>query len=366
MSTQYKVYGKKPDGTLNICRAKPEFRGKGTCKHEAHVEIDAKGAEALVQRYNEKILEEAFETFNKNSKNGNSYPNNVTENNIQSHDGGKVISKKELIEGANKVAEQFDTEDWKTIQDFYGNYRKRLSDNKLRESYDNAVENISSYLKSDDEDAQNLRKFLGDKVDTDELSNIIVHEVGAMTKAEKWRFGKKVSVKRVLFSSLDNDMTKERYVASVMFFGGRCCYCNKVLRKNPPPESQASGEHITPVSPENLNDIHGGTRYGNMVLACVKCNRDRGNKELVQWMQETKCVPEENKKHALGRIQAFRKFALYHEYTREENDRILQVSKEITDYMSTLRDNSGVYNDGAGEKIKEKIKIALYDLKHGK
>lgn len=365
MSTQYKVYGKKPDGTLNICRAKPEFRGKGTCKHEDHVEIEAHHATDLVKRYNEKILEENFSKFGTDNKNNNKMPSDVSEDNIQSHEGGQSLSKKELVEGANKIAENFNEQDWKVIQDFYKNYHKRLSDNDLKKSYKNAVDNISEYLQSDDEDAENLRKFLGDEIDTDELSNIIVHEVGAMTKSEQWRFGKKVSVKRVLFSSLDNDMTRERYIASVMFFGGRCCYCNKVLRKNPPPESQASGEHLTPISPENSEDTHGGTRYGNMVLACVKCNRDRGNKELVQWMQNTKCIPEKNKKQSLGRIQAFRKFALYQEYSREEQDRILNAAKDISEYMNTMRDKSGVLEDGSGVKIKERIKIVLYDLKHG-
>lgn len=364
VSTQYKVYGKKPDGTLNICRAKPEFRGTGTCKHVDHVNIDSHGADNLVQRYNEEVLAKNFETFRKTNKNNNDFPNTVTEDNIQSHDGGKVLSKKELLEGAGKVAEQFTNEDWKAIQDFYKSYTKRLRTEEIKKHYDSAVDNISTFLKSNDATAVNLRKFLGNKIDPDELSGIIVNEVGAMTKAEKWRFGKKVSVKRVLFSSLDNDMTRERYIASVMFFGGRCCYCNRVLRKNPPPESQASGEHLTPISPENPQDIHGGTRYGNMVLACVKCNKSRGNKELVSWVQSTKCIPEENKKEALGRIQAFRKFALYSEYDREENDRILKVSKEVNEYMNSFRDKSGVFVEGSGEKIKERIKIALYDLKH--
>ena len=356
----YVVYGRKPDGTLSICRAKPEFRGKGTCKHGDHVELDKAEAQSYVREHNEKAIAEQFENA---ALQNNQFPHNVSADEIQSYSKGAVLSREELTQGANKIATSFRNEDWKMIQDFYSLYHRRLSDSALHKKFNDASANIADYLKSDDETAVKLREFFGRKVDLDELSSIIVYQVKAMTAAEKWRINKRASMVRIFFSSLNNDMTKERYIASVLFFGGRCCYCNNVLRKNPPPGNQASGEHITPLSPDDPNGVHGGTRYGNMALACVSCNADRKNTELVEWIQKTRRIPEKDKKFALGRIQAFREFALYKDYTQEESDRIAEKAKELQDFVSSQRDN-GVYLDGAEAKIQERIKIALYDLRH--
>lgn len=357
----YVVYGRKPDGTLSVCRATPEFRGKGTCKHGEHMEMEKSEGQAFVKEHNEKILAEIL--GGKRSLRNNQYPEQVSADHIQSHSKGAVLSKEELTNGANKIAASFRNEDWKMIQDFYSLYHRRLSDAALHKKFEDASANIADYLKSDDDTAVKLREFLGRKVDLDELSSIIVYQVKAMTAAEKWRINKRASMTRIIFSSLNNDMTKERYVASVLFFGGRCCYCNAVLRKNPPPGQQASGEHITPLAPEKEGSVHGGTRYGNMALACVACNADRKNTDLVEWIQKTRCIPLKDKKFALGRIQAFREFALYEDYSQEESDRIAEKAKELQDFVSSQRVD-GVYFDDAEQKIQEKIKIALYDLRH--
>jgi len=360
----YRVYGTKPDGTLNVCRAKPEYRGRGTCKHEEHVELERAGAEAFVAKYNEKALEEYYaqqekerEALLKNRR----MPENVSADEIQSHSGGRVLSKEELTRGANKVSESFKKNDWEFINEFNKKYDSRMGFNHR---FKDAAENISDYLKSDDETASKLRDFLGDEVNLDEFSEIIVYQVKAMNYAEKWVKGKRPSMKRVIFSTLNNDMTKKRYISSVLFFGGRCCYCNKVLRKNPPPGHQASGEHITPLSPENPDAVHGGTRYGNMALACVACNRDRKNTDLVEWVSKTRCIPAKDKVFVLGRIQAFREFALYEEYTKEENDRILETVNELQDFVAKCRKGDGQYIDNYNELINERLKIALYDLRH--
>lgn len=357
----YVVYGRKPDGTLSICRATPEFRGRGTCKHGDHMELEKSESQSFVKEFNEKALAERLE--NRGLENSQ-FPQDVSADNIQSHSKGAVLSKEELTQGATKVAASFRNQDWKMIQDFYSGYHRRLSDSKLHKKFEDASANIADYLKSNDETAVKLREFLGRKVDLDELSSIIVYQVKAMTAAEKWRIAKRASMTRIFFSSLNNDMTKERYIASVLFFGGRCCYCNNVLRKNPPPGNQASGEHITPLSPDDPNGVHGGTRYGNMALACVSCNADRKNTELVEWVQKTRRIPVKDKKFALGRIQAFREFALYEDYTKEESDRISEKAKELQDFVSSQRGEDGKYFEDAESKIQERIKIALYDLRH--
>lgn len=361
MSKGYVIYGKKPDGTLSICRARPEFRGKGVCKHGDHVELSRKDVSSFVKEYNEEVLAEQFET---SSLVDNQFPNNVSADRVQSHRKGAVISREELTEGANKVALSISNEDWGLIQSFYKTYAQRLNDKELDKKFFYASDNIADYLKSDDETAVKLREFLGKKVDLDELSSIIVYQVKAMTSAEKWRINKRASMTRIFFTSLNNDMTKERYIASVLFFGGRCCYCNKVLRKNPPPGSQASGEHITPLSPDDPNGVHGGTRYGNMALACVSCNRDRKNTELVEWVRKTRRIPAKDKKFALGRIQAFREFALYKDYSKEESDHISKKAQELQAFVSSQRGEDGNYFENSESKIQERIKVALYDLRH--
>lgn len=365
MKKNYTIYGTKPDGTLNICRARPEYRGKGSCKHGEHVEVDRIGAEKFVAEYNEQALEEHYKKLaleeEKRLRNRR-MPENVSADEIQSHKGGRVLSKEELTKGANQVAQNFRNTDWNFINEFHKKYDMRMGGH--HQHFDDASANIADYLKSDDEVAVKLREFLGDEVNLEEFSDIIVYHVKAMTFSEKWAKGKRPSMKRVIFSTLNNDMTKTRYVSSVIFFGGRCCYCNKVLRKNPPPGNQASGEHITPLSPENPDAIHGATRYGNMALACVACNGDRKNTDLVEWVQKTRCIPNKDKVFVLGRIKAFREYALYEEYTKEENDRILDKVNELQEFVVNCRKGDGQYIDNANEKINEKIKIALYDLKN--
>lgn len=367
MTVETKVYGRKADGTLDICKASPENRGKGNCTHEDHVEITGMNPSLIANRHNEKVLEDSFSKLPEKVVD-NLYPKNVTEDRIQSHDGGPVLTKEELVDSANAIAETISKEDWSIIKDFYGNFNRRLTDEEITERYDSVSSNIETFLKGKSATAKKVRGFLGDKVNLAEFSSILTHQVNSMTASIRWGFKRKrhPSVKRIILTSLDNDMTRERYVASVMFFGGRCCYCNRILRKNPPPQHQASGEHITPIAPEDPKGIHGGTRYGNMVLACVRCNNNRGNKDLVEWVQETGCIKEEDKPFVLGRIQAFRKFALYHEYDEDENKRILDAADELSEFVENSRNSDGSFEESAEDKIMERIKVTLYDLKHGK
>lgn len=403
ITMNYKVFGTKPDGTMEICRAKAENRGTGRCPHGAHEDVSiTKETSGYIQQHNESVLSETFGStatltksaikipkptarpplappvFNQPKPNQSNSRNNrrrrpartpkVTSNNISTYENGLALTRSELLESAQKVADQFTEEDWKFVQGFYGSISHQVSEKETKQRFGKVSANVSNYLKSDDPTAQQTREFLGDEVDIDEFSHILTNEVRAMTLAEEWRDGK-TSIRRVVLSALDNDMTKERYVSSVMFFGGRCCYCNTVLRKSPPAEQQASGEHLTPVTPNNPKSIHGGTRYGNMALACVKCNGSRGNKEMVEWIQETDCIPEEDKPQVLGRIQAFRKFTLYHEYTPAENNKIIRTINSLNKNLRTTKNankTKGIFNMTNEQKreFKKDLKVALYDLRH--
>lgn len=361
-----KTFGTKKDGTLIICKAKTENRGKGNCKHFDHKDISIEELKkGFIKRYNEKALEEFYgkEGYMFNSK-GKPIP--ISHIQIQVDSKGRILSKEELEAGASKIAHSFSNNDWKFIQDFYKGYHNRLTDEKFRKQFeDDASENILDYLESDDEVAVKVREFLGSKINLKNFSGILVQQVGSMTAEYRWKSGR-ASVRRVILSSFDNDMTKERYIASVLFFGGKCCYCNVPLQKDPPPSKQASGEHLTPVSPLNKEDIAGSTRYGNMALACIRCNRDRENKELITWMQETRCINEEDKKNTLGKIKAFRNFALYSDYSEEENDEINKTVDSMNDFISNLREPNGYVSKENFHKIKDQFKIQIHDLKHGK
>lgn len=359
-----KVFGRKKDGTLSICRAKPEFRGTGRCNHYEHVSLtDEQINDGYVTKNNEDVLKEKYSSQKLRKNNPSRVPKQKN-NKIQNTEDADVITREELLEGAKAVSDQITDSDWSFIQDFYNKFDERQMNEEQAQRFDSVVDNIKDYLSSDDDVASRVRGFLGKDINLDDFSSILVHQVGSMTKAESWRYAKRVSVKRIILSTLDNDMNKERYVASVLFFGGRCCYCNTALRKSPPSKKQATGEHITPISPENPDDIHGGTRYGNMALACLECNSSRGNKELVEWLSETKLIENKDKAAVLGRINAFRKFCLYSEYSRKENDYIVSQIRDIEDYVKSKKDRTGVFIDGAQEKIKAKIKIKLYDMKH--
>lgn len=360
------TFGIRKDGTLGPCRAKPENQGKGSCFHEKHITLSNDELKTnLVERYNEEVLQKFYET---KTLSKDSFPEKISSENIQTHAGGEVLTKEELEFGAIKVAEKFRNTDWSFIKEFYQKYNRVMNDQERAEAFQkNPAENLQDYLESDDPTAEKLRGFLGKGINIKEFSEILVQQGGAMTASEKWHMNGGNRVSRSVLTALNNDMTKERYIASVVFFGGRCCYCNKTLRKDPPPERQASGEHITPVSPEDPTHPVGGTRYGNMALACKKCNNDRGNTELTKWISETSCIKPANKEKALGRIQAFREFALYREYSVEESAMIAESVNEIKEFIESHRSKSGriEYSTDLIFEVNNRIKIAVFDLQHG-
>lgn len=362
-----KIYGVAADGTYQICRAKPENRGRYNCHHEEHEEVEnTPEMMKTINLYNEKILEETYgEAGYLEKSQKSSTPSEVTANHIGAINDGNYLTKEEIVNASNKVAESFSDNDWSFFKKFYEKYEEEVLDDEIHKRFDKAENNLQDILNDDkDEDMQKLREFLGEDIDTKELSQILVRRVGAMTSSKIWTNRSRrarVSLRRSIMNSFDNDMTKDRYISSVLFFGGRCCYCNCILRKNPP--RQASGEHLTPVSPEKPEDPLGSTRYGNMALACTNCNGERGNKELLSWLQSTKRIPENEKPNVLGRIRAFRKFALYKEYNDREKQLIESKVKEMEDYRASFqiqKDNAYTYEDGG--KIIDKLKLTIFDL----
>jgi len=384
------AYGKsKTDGTWERCRAKPENRGKGRCPHGEHQDL-TKDEEQIIHVLNDEILIKKYGSTARLSKKGDapsstgkrtqqsgqasSKPRRkrrgqgsrrnkiakVGNNSFATHEGGRSLTRKEFDTSSQKVAESFPQEDWKAINSFYSKFSEVSEKDEAKKNFDSAVKSVKEYMKSDDPDAVKMREFFGDDVNVDDVAEILVYQVNAMRSPITWETKRPGTIKRSIATTVNNDMNKERYVASVMFFGGRCCYCNQPMSKREG-DSKATGEHITPVNPSG-NGVMGGTRYGNMALACSGCNNERGNKELNEWISETSRLSEENKKASMDRIDQFRKFALYKEYTPEQSNAIRAAIKETEKFMYERRNPNGSYVDNGIKEIRDHLKITIHDL----
>lgn len=365
-----RTFGVGQDGTLTACRAKPENRGKGNCKHSEHIELtleDLRGG--FLQKHNEEALRDLY------AQAGVA----VT---------GEKLSKKALIEAvtpkpkgdyrletlrkaSEAVAEQITDHDFQVIQNFYRRYERVMSAKELAklapDDEEAPTRRLQEYLESDEPVVKDLRKYLGDATSLKDLSDLLYLEVGAMTNAYEWSPGSRSSVPRAYLSTLKNDMNKGNYVASVLYFKGKCCYCDRPLSRDGVRSGQPSGEHITPVKPEDDNAVVGGTRFGNMALACTKCNGDRGNKDLVSWVNSYRGIPKEDKPTVLGRIKAFRAFAEYEDYSQEKSDKIRACIAKVQAEVVALRAPDGKFPRGGGhsDRIRALIAADIEELSDG-
>lgn len=355
-----KSFGFRKDGTLVVCRAKIENRGKGNCPHAEHLDLSIEQLKAgFLKTHNEKALLEFLKAsgvdpipvkLSRKAKKATFVPNTA-------------FTMDELESNSDAVAEEIKNEDFQFIQEFYDRYEREMSTDEMLTSFQySPAEKLQGYLESDEPSAVKLRAYLGEEVQLKHLSEILYEGVGAMTSAYHWSSSGRNSLPRAMLSTFRNDMTKKNYVASVLYFAGRCCYCNNPLNKQLRQPYQPSGEHITPVWPDNESSIVGGTRYGNMALACKKCNGDRGNKELHTWINETNCIRKIEKVNTLGRIKAFRDFAGYNDYSQEESDQLRTAIGRVNLEIDKLRDNNGQVIRGNGDIIRGQIEIELSKL----
>lgn len=346
-------FGQNADGTLSLCRAKPENVGKGRCRHGKHIDSDAD--DATIQAYNASVLEKTHGLLS-SSTSGSKANESVspkrtpTPGTVFSVSGGHM-SRSEFHESVESVAEQFDHGDYTFIREFYKKFEERLDDPQIAGRFSRTSDNIFSFLTSSDPVAVRTRRFLGSDVELRVFSRIIATNVHAMTASEEWsNNGRKQSTRRIALTSIANDMNRKRYVASVMFFGGRCCYCQKPFKNGIGNERAASGEHLTPITPENPPP--GTTRYGNMALACIGCNKERASKDLTEWVMSTKRIPKENKHDVLERISNFRRFALYEEMDPKQNKMVDKSVKHIDKFISKFEtDSRGRYDKRTERRI---------------
>lgn len=351
-----KIFGQREDGTLERCRAKPENRGKGRCPHGKHVSVPLSHIRSgIIERFNEEQLHKNFSSL---------LPSHTREStSISSPYSGVRLTREEFIESAHALAETMSTQDYEFFAQFSRIYEERIHNRELAQRYTNTVANIESFLKGSSKTAQRIRSFLGKDINLHDFSEICVAEVSSMTSKAQWKPRGGNSVSRVVLTNVVNDMNKQRYLASVLYFGGRCCYCGVPLRKRPPRDKQASGEHLTPLNPTKPHAIHGATRFGNMALACQKCNNLRGNNDLVDFVMSSPTIHDSQRLECLARIESFRRFALYEEFTREENARITQTIVTINKSINKLRLPDGLIPEESIPQARSIIKENIFDLR---
>lgn len=361
------VFGKTEDGTLEVCKAKPENRGRYGCSHYDHIELSGEELESsFLEKFNEQALMEKYRSTSTITSSDTTIPFNDFDS-IQPSVDSTPLTREELIESSDKLAAVIGTSDWQFLKDFQNKWHKRASRGYLNRELGGIDQNLRDYLESDDPTAVKTREFLGPEIELNDFSEIVTGQVSSMTAVKHWSY-RSENVSRAVLTALNNDMTKERYIASIMFFGGRCCYCNTPLQKRPPREKQASGEHLTAI---NSKEQVSGTRFGNMALACVRCNGDRGDKDLVTFVNEYHRIPHSQKALVLGRIKAFRQFALYEEYPPSYSKKIKEtINKLNRDIRKTKQENleSGgerMLSRKEASKFRERIKVAIYDLRFG-
>lgn len=85
------------------------------------------------------------------------------------------------------------------------------------------------------------------------------------------------------------EYTVEDWKATMLHFSGCCAYCGK-------PQGRAKSDrldrdHVIPCSKGGKTERH------NIVPACTKCNRGRGNKDWKPWFREQPFYSEEREKN---------------------------------------------------------------------
>ena len=386
------VYGRRSDGCVERCRAKPENRGRGRCPHGEHVAL----TDAQAQEINQERLSEAVPGFHGGA--GNNANSGTVEGGAAVNDAPRVrpgagrvggvrvprpggvpkpspgvfhnsrasrpLTAKELSEQSARVSAALDEETWASIRGLWERVNLAIADGDeaaaadSRALWERAGEKARGLflaeLDADTEDGRRLRAYLGDDVKTSDVADILAFNIGQMTAPVPVK-SKDTKLSRHALTAFDNDMNKSRYVMSVLAFGGRCCYCNRPLHRGEPADGQATAEHITPVNPRGGSTVRGATRYGNMALACVACNRARGNQNLEEWVLVTGRIPDrEEKARCLARIREFR---AYEEYTPEQTKRLNREIGRMNRAYSRELEKLG--EDADSVKVKAAARRAL-------
>lgn len=295
-------------------------------------------------------LEDAYRIYNERADTGNTY--GYTDFNTIHNDYAESINRHELDTQVDNIGNVITDDDWEVLQESVEDIENIVNNNPSNLSKRNRrrviSRNINAYLQS--EHASSLRKFMGKDIDTQEISNMITSNVQSMIAPST--MGNTLT--RVIFSRTGNDMNKRKYIASILFFGGRCCYCGKLIHKIKGGITQhdsATTEHIDPMA----GRPHGETKYGNVALCCEACNADKANASFDDWMKNNTIMDDEQKTEAKRRISEFRKYTMYEPMSMKKSnnidhiiakakEQILQSSQELDHNLHAVcnKDNDNI------------------------
>lgn len=260
--------------------------------------------------------------------------------------GGRPISRTHFNGVVDAVGAAITEDDWTHLSSLSDKIHGMLEGSSGGTSTQAVRSRVLGFLESDTDDARRFRAYCGDDVSMEDVTDMLMCNVHSMTERQPYH-GR--SVRRAVLSATSNDMNKRRYVASVMFFAGRCCYCGVPLHKGRngnQANDTATGEHLDPIN----GFPPGETKFGNMALCCYRCNDDKSDKPLEEWLETTRMLSPEQVRSARESIKSFRDLALY-EPMGEEKARF--VESELKTLMKMQA--KGVPHDVMRRRINETV-----------
>ena len=268
--------------------------------------------------------------------------------------GGRPISRVHFNGAVDAVGSAITEDDWQRLTSLSDKINGMVESRQGRDSTSLRAtrKRILGFLKSDADDATRFRAYCGDDVDMEDVTDMIMSNVHSMTERQPYH-GR--SIRRSVLSATSNDMNKRRYIASVMFFAGRCCYCGVPLHKGKngnQSNDTATGEHLDPIN----GFPPGETKFGNMALCCYRCNDDKSDQPLDQWLDSTRMLSPEQVRSARESIKSFRDFALYEPMSEERANFIESELRSLAEMR-----NAGVPHEKIRDRI-DKTVIAFQNM----
>ena len=209
-------------------------------------------------------------------------------------------------------------------------------------------------MMSDDTLSLQVRKHCGvnNIDDAQRFAELLVNPPLSMKRrgASRIRREKTMSFARLITSRIDDNMDLRNILRSIVFFGGKCCYCSvSLVRKAEDENVRATSEHLTPLSSQasaalskddESGSVHGSHRFGNVVLACDACNVARGSMSLTKWIATSLRINDQNRLTVMANIEAFRAFAGYKEFSQEFSqlidESVVALESVRTEHMRSL------------------------------
>jgi 5-methylcytosine-specific restriction endonuclease McrA len=261
---------------------------------------------------------------------------------ITSRMTGRSINADDLDAGSDQISAVITDDQWSQIQSatdsIYAMYGAVSHGNTMStKDFSRLQQKIAGLIRtSPDPSMRAVRQYLGDEVSADDIAHLITacpHSLNAPAIIQSNN-----SVARCLLTRTSNDMDKRRVIATILFFGGRCCYCGKPIHKAKNKQVKAdtaTADHLDPIQPDNNNDTPGETKFGNVVLCCHACNEAKGNKTMTAFISETRTIPNNKKIAAIDMIRSFRKYSLY----TPMNDRQAIATREQINKLQKLKNS---------------------------